>query len=340
MTNKPEENKGIDITNRIDVQSHSGPENPSVEADLPHCGVAGNAPSGPAPSADSAGPQSRGKSAPNCNTSAKYSSKCSSSGSAPAAKEASQRRVGSMTLGVCLIAAGVFFLLYYFVPAFPWQLALKAAPSIGLVLLGCEVLFFAVRPGRWKYDFLSVFACLLMMAGCFCLSLLPLFWAEIDPARSQQMDQLCEGWEGEVYTVLSEELPDLRIRTLDGYLDLDYGAQLPETVRDAVAINRSFLRVELRGPYNNASDFAASCRRLTDALQAHDLCPEQLRLLYDDPEGTGWSFELCLEGVVEQGWTAAEMAAETHQTNYREELDEGTGPDLEVENALEAVVTA
>lgn len=331
MTNKPEENKGIDITNRIDVQSHSGPENPSAEAALPHCRAAGT---------DTSGPESRG----NPNTDSKSSGDYSNSYHIPSPNQREKppalRRVGSMTLGVCLIAAGVFFLLYYFVPAFPWKLALKAAPSIGLVLLGCEVLFFAVRPGRWKYDFLSVFACLLMMAGCFCLSLLPLFWAEIDPARSQQMDQLCEGWEGEVYTVLSEELPDLRIRTLDGYLDLDYGAQLPETVRDAVAINRSFLRVELRGPYNNASDFAASCRRLTDALQAHDLCPEQLRLLYDDPEGTGWSFELCLEGVVEQGWTAAEMAAETHQTNYREELDEGTGPDLEEENALEAVVTA
>lgn len=28
------------------------------------------------------------------------------------------RRVGSLTLGACLIAAGVFFLLYFFVPGF------------------------------------------------------------------------------------------------------------------------------------------------------------------------------------------------------------------------------
>lgn len=57
------------------------------------------------------------------------------------------RRVGSLTLGACLIAAGAFFLLYFFVPGFDVQLTLKIAPAVALVLLGCEVLFFAARPG-------------------------------------------------------------------------------------------------------------------------------------------------------------------------------------------------
>ena len=46
------------------------------------------------------------------------------------------RRVGSLTLGACLIAAGVFFLLYFFVPGFDVQLTLKIAPAVALVLLG------------------------------------------------------------------------------------------------------------------------------------------------------------------------------------------------------------
>lgn len=75
------------------------------------------------------------------------------------------RRVGSLTLGACLIAAGVFFLLYFFVPGFDVQLTLKIAPAVALVLLGCEVLFFAARPGRWKYDFVSVLVCLVLMAA-------------------------------------------------------------------------------------------------------------------------------------------------------------------------------
>lgn len=63
-------------------------------------------------------------------------------------QDAPRRRVGSLTLGACLIAAGIFFLCYYFVPGFDWQLVVRIAPAAALVLLGCEVLFFAARPGR------------------------------------------------------------------------------------------------------------------------------------------------------------------------------------------------
>lgn len=62
-------------------------------------------------------------------------------------QDAPRRRVGSLTMGACLIAAGIFFLCYYFVPGFDWQLVVRIAPAAALVLLGCEVLFFAARPG-------------------------------------------------------------------------------------------------------------------------------------------------------------------------------------------------
>lgn len=66
------------------------------------------------------------------------------SGSAPAPEqkpaekrpaEKPLRRVGSLTLGACLIAAGVFFLLYFFVPGFDVQLTLKIAPAAGSTIL-------------------------------------------------------------------------------------------------------------------------------------------------------------------------------------------------------------
>ena len=85
---------------------------------------------------------------------------------ASAKDEAPRRRVGSFTLGISLIAAGILFLCYYFVPGFDWQLVLKVAPAAGLVLLGGEVLWFASHPGRWKYDFVSVLVCLLLMGVC------------------------------------------------------------------------------------------------------------------------------------------------------------------------------
>ena len=55
---------------------------------------------------------------------------------APKAPESAPvRRVGTLTLGVCLIACGVLFLCYFFVPHFNWDLALKIAPAAGLILL-------------------------------------------------------------------------------------------------------------------------------------------------------------------------------------------------------------
>ena len=85
----------------------------------------------------------------------------------PAAKRPSKqeqekpvRRVGSVTLGLCLMAVGVCFLCYYFVPGFDWLLVVKVGAPLALVALGVETLWCAARPGRWKYDFLAVFGCL------------------------------------------------------------------------------------------------------------------------------------------------------------------------------------
>ena len=54
---------------------------------------------------------------------------------APKAPESAPvRRVGTLTLGVCLIACGVLFLCYFFVPHFNWDLALKIAPAESIVV--------------------------------------------------------------------------------------------------------------------------------------------------------------------------------------------------------------
>ena len=55
------------------------------------------------------------------------------------------RRVGTLTLGVCLIAAGVLFLLCRFLPGLPWLVIWQVLPAAGLILLGCEVLYFSAR---------------------------------------------------------------------------------------------------------------------------------------------------------------------------------------------------
>ena len=73
------------------------------------------------------------------------------------------RRVGTLTLGVCLIAAGTLFLLARFLPGLPWLVIWQVLPAAGLILLGCEVLYYSARPGACRCDFGSVVLCLLLL---------------------------------------------------------------------------------------------------------------------------------------------------------------------------------
>ena len=84
------------------------------------------------------------------------------------------RRVGTLTLGVCLIAAGTLFLLARFLPGLPWLVIWQVLPAAGLILLGGGGLYYSARPGACRCDFGSVVLCLLMMGGCFGVSTLML----------------------------------------------------------------------------------------------------------------------------------------------------------------------
>ena len=182
------------------------------------------------------------------------------------AKPQPLRRVGSFTLGVCLIAAGIFFLLAYFVPGVDWKLMLKIAPAAGLILLGGEVLFFAARPGRWKYDFWSVLICLVLMGGCFCLSLLPVVWDELGPERNQASMKLGQEYTTEAYDKIKQTAPDIRVKNISGNAYL-YSSEA-KTLRDVNAGNGYLsLTVELFGGYDSVQAFAQDCRSVTDAVQ-------------------------------------------------------------------------
>ena len=139
-------------------------------------------------------------------------------------QDAPRRRVGSLTLGVCLMAAGAFFLCYYFLPHFNWELALKIAPAAGLSLLGGEVLYFAAKPGKWKYDFLSVFFCLCLMAVCLCMSALPMVLDRIDPANEARVAKIAADYENTLYAAIRDEAPDIPLKDLRAGLYDYYGS--------------------------------------------------------------------------------------------------------------------
>lgn len=261
------------------------------------------------------------------------------------AKPQPLRRVGSFTLGVCLIAAGIFFLLTYFVPSVDWKLTFKIAPAAGLILLGGEVLFFAARPGRWKYDFWSVLICLVLMAGCFGLSLLPVVWDELGPERNQASMKLSQQYTADAYAQIRKSDPDAPVKDISGNVYLYTGAV--KTLED-IDGGRGYvtLDVEMSGSYGSAEQFAQACRSMTDAVQQCRPQPDTLIFAWspdNDPEeslGTGTlqqveQYTLELVGIAQLDWTADQMAKQTEVQYLLDEENEETAEseDASVESA-------
>lgn len=262
-----------------------------------------------------------------------------------AAPEASQtpkslpvRRVGSLTLGVCLMAAGAFFLCYYFLPHFNWELALKIAPAAGLCLLGGEVLYFAAKPGKWKYDFLSVFFCL-------CMSALPMVLDRIDPANEARVAKIAADYENTLYAAIRDEAPDIPLKDLRAGLYDYYGSA--ETATAAASDLNSGLgvlrvNIELFGPYEQKAAFAIDCRKITDIIRQQTAQPTGVTFYYDGIEvadseelHTGsmkqeCSYTLNLDSNAQLDWTADQMTKQTEASYLLDE--ENTAAEREAED--------
>ena len=258
------------------------------------------------------------------------------------AKELPTRRVGSFTLGACLIATGIFSLCYYFVPGFDWKLALKIAPAAGLILLGGEVLFFAARPGRWKYDFWSVLVCLVLMGGCFCLSLLPAVWDNFSPERHQTSTKLSQKYTEEAYNKIKETALDVSVKDIGGNVYL-YTSE-PKTLEDVRDGNGYVsLTVNLFGSYDSAEDFAQDCRSVTDAVQKCTVQPNSLVITWSPENDPGQSLDsgslqhveqytLELEGIAQLDWSADQMAKQIEVQYLLDEENEEEASSSEAEN--------
>ena len=247
-------------------------------------------------------------------------------------KDQPVRRVGSLTLGVCLIAAGVFFLSYRFIPESVRQMVLEIAPAAGLCLLGGEVLYFAAKPQRWKYDFLSVFICLVLMAGCFCMSFLPIVLSRYSPENEMRAVRISRLYEDALYQSIQKEASDVSLKDMTVWMNSYYGDG--ETLEDAADDLNSGLgvlrvNVELYGPYDQKAAFALDCRKLMDVVQQQRVQPTVITFYYEDADAKTPSYTLSLNSRVQMDWTADKMTKEVEQEDLSDTDDDEPVPDAE-----------
>ena len=92
--------------------------------------------------------------------------------SAPKSVPPRERRVGTFTFGVTLVAAGLAMTAALFFPGTDLRLLLRFSPLV-LILLGIEVLLSARKDGRIRYDWLGMLLCfvlVLLALGVFFVS--------------------------------------------------------------------------------------------------------------------------------------------------------------------------
>ncbi len=77
-------------------------------------------------------------------------------------KEVKNRRVGTVSIGISLVAFGVIFLLCSVFEIFSYEMAFALWPVI-LIAYGTELLVFSFIKGKLVYDKASVFIMILLM---------------------------------------------------------------------------------------------------------------------------------------------------------------------------------
>lgn len=211
------------------------------------------------------------------------------------------RRVGTLTMGLSLMATGTAAIYSLFNPAFDLLTAFRFAPVV-LIFLGLEILAFAiVGNARLKYDFLSIVVCALLIGITFCLSVIPYASTYWGPQRSYtehrlkgELNDLCYQELGNDSDVLSVAVSlDLRTRAADESL----------TVSSLVSGDWVTCTVQLKDNYPSSAAFAQSCRTVLDKLSRIGVDFDNVTITSD---GNTY-YELNADGRYRQSMTADKL---------------------------------
>lgn len=146
-----------------------------------------------------------------------------------------QRRVGTFTLGVVLVAAGGGMLVSLFWPVVDLGWLLKASPVI-LIILGVEVLLAARGGGKVKYDWLGMLLCFLLVGAG--LTLYAAAWYVENGEYFNAYD--CARWADETGYRMSYDY-------FDGFDSHTLRLEAGDALEGRVDTDRGWLEVEISG---------------------------------------------------------------------------------------------
>lgn len=217
------------------------------------------------------------------------------------------RRVGTFTMGVCLVFCGILILLTLFAPSLDLSFYIKLCPLV-LVLLGAEIIWFSVRrpDEKLRYDFLSMILCFLVICGSFFLALVPSLVRFYGPEGeaacyrlSGELDQAC-------YQLLKD---DPRICDCSGFvylssLETDLSVPLSELSSDSYQT----LDIDLAGGYTDAEAFAKDAYDIWQILKESDLNLSEVSFYWNSQQDTSPSqMSLTIRSAFSQNASADQL---------------------------------
>lgn len=248
------------------------------------------------------------------------------------------RRVGTVTFGLLLVAAGILLILRALMPSLDLRFVVSLLP-VALIALGVEVLIYAARPNvQLKYDGLSIFVCILILFGVGGSSVMLQLWNEYGPSAHVAEMRLGDELQTDATAAL-RQVPGLadNIYDLSVVLDFNHGVANPatETVQPG---DRAELYVTVyQNRYNSAQEFAAMARQVVDTCQAEGLPFNRYRFdtyVHDVPDGavtysldmeTAWQLtagtDALVENVYQSYWyDGNSFSGYEDMANYQQEM--------------------
>nr|WP_122012393.1 tetraspanin family protein [Maliibacterium massiliense] len=226
----------------------------------------------------------------------------------PAPQEGTKRtrRVGTLTLGVSLIAVGVLALCALLIPHFDFTAVARYAPVL-LILLGVEVLVSALlfRRDTIKYDVASGLICLLLVVVTCSVGAVSQAWSYFGttPQRTRVEHRLRQELEQAYFDKLQGDARvkaiQVRVHTAGRALQQDMPYSALEQA-DHVSVE-----VALMGPYTQKEAFAQDCAQLLSGMAQLNVPLDSVRFSYNEPGAT--DMEVRVSDTFQRNMDAAQL---------------------------------